>query len=58
MPLCEMSADEAYARMATHLSRCQENLEEYFELTLDIKRIVRYDSLYDLSRENALRTAH
>lgn len=58
MPRGEMSGDEVYARMATHLSRCQENLESYFELTLDIKRIVRYDSLYDLSRENALRTAH
>lgn len=58
LPREEMTADEVYAHMETHLSRCQASLEQYFELTLDIKRIVRYDSLYALSRENALRTAH
>ena len=44
--------------MITHLTRCQMILEEYFELTLNIKRVVPYDSLYALGRENALRTAH
>ena len=58
VPRGEMSVEEVYGCMAAHLERCQASLEEYFELTLDIKRIVRYDSLYALGRENALRTAH
>jgi len=58
VPREEMSEDEVYQQMSTHLIRCQASLEAYFELTLDIKRIVRYDSLYALGRENALRTAH
>jgi len=58
VPREEMSEEEVYSQMSTHLVRCQASLEEYFELTLDIKRIVRYESLYALGRENALRTAH
>ena len=58
VPREEMSEDEVYQQMSTHLIRCQASLGAYFELTLDIKRIVRYDSLYALGRENALRTAH
>ena len=34
------------------------SLEAYFELQLNIKRIVKYDSLYALGRENGLRIAH
>ena len=44
--------------MSTHLTRCQTSLDEFFELALSIKRIVPYESLYALGRENALRTAH
>ena len=44
--------------MMLHIRRCQEALEEYFELTLTVKRVVRYDNLYALGQENALRTAH
>ena len=44
--------------MMLHIDRCRDALDEYFELTLTIKRVVRYDSLYALGRENALRTAH
>ena len=58
VPREEMSEQEIYNQMTTHLARCQASLEEYFELTLDIKRVVRYDSLYALGRENLLRTAH
>lgn len=58
LPRGPMEAGEIYERMLMHLERCQENLEEYFELTLNIKRVVRYDDLYALGRENALRTAH
>lgn len=58
LPREEMSREEVGGQMALHLSRCQASLEEYFELTLDIKRIVSYDSLYAMNRENALRTAH
>ena len=58
LPREGMTADEVYAQMMVHLERCQEALAEYFELTLNIKRVVRYDSLYALGRENALRTAH
>ena len=58
LPCVEMTADEVYAQMMMHLEHCQEALSEYFELTLNIKRVVRYDSLYALGRENALRTAH
>ena len=58
VPREEMSEQEVYEQMNTHLSRCRASREEYFELTLDIKRVVRYDSLYALGRENLLRTAH
>ena len=58
VPREEMSEQEVYNQMAMHLSRCQASLAQYFELTLDIKRVVRYSSLYALGRENALRTAH
>ena len=58
MPREEMTKDEVYAQMVAHMARCQASLEQYFELTLTIKRIVLYDDLYALSRENALRTAH
>ena len=57
-PREEMSKEEAYDRMMAHLASCQANLEQYFELTLTIKRVVPYDNLYALSRENAARTAH
>lgn len=58
LPREEMSRQEVADQMKTHLDRCQASLEAYFELTLNIKRIVSYDSLYALGRENALRTAH
>ena len=58
LPRRDMTQDEVYTQMMTHLDRCQASLADYFELTLNIKRVVRYDSLYALSRENALRTAH
>ena len=58
LPREEMTKEEACAQMTAHLNRCQASLEAYFELTLDIKRIVGYDSLYALGRENSLRTAH
>ena len=57
-PREEMSKEEAYDRMMAHLASCQANLEQYFELTLTIKRVVPYDNLYALSWENAARTAH
>lgn len=58
IPRDQMTKQEACTRMHTHLKRCQASLEAYFELTLDIKRVVCYDSLYALARENSLRTAH
>ncbi|MBQ8618177.1 MAG: hypothetical protein IJ418_11820 [Clostridia bacterium] len=58
LPREEMTREEVDAQMAIHLERCRASLEAYFELTLDIKRIVSYDDLYALGRENALRTAH
>ncbi|MDO5299002.1 MAG: hypothetical protein Q4F18_06200 [Clostridia bacterium] len=58
LPRQDMSGDEVYDRMVMHLDRCQAALEEYFELTLNIKRVIRYDNLYELGKENALRTAH
>lgn len=58
LPREAMSAEEVVARMNAHLARCRGSLEQYFELTLDIKRVVGYDTLYALGRENALRTAH
>lgn len=58
LPREEMTREEIAAHMATHLERCRASLESYFELTLDIKRIVSYENLYALGRENALRTAH
>lgn len=58
LPREEMTSEEVVTQMNTHLMRCRSSLEQYFELTLDIKRVVRYDTLYALGRENALRTAH
>ena len=58
LPRENMTKDEVYEQMVAHMARCQASLEQYFELTLTIKRIVLYDDLYALSRENALRTAH
>ena len=58
VPRVPMTKDEVYARVAQHLEACQQSLEAYFELHLDIKRIIPYDSIYALGRENALRTAH
>ena len=58
VPREDMTQEEVYAQMQMHLSRCQASLESYFELSLDIKRIVGYESLYALGRENGLRNAH
>lgn len=58
LPREEMTREEAASQMSLHLERCRASLESYFELTLDIKRVVSYDSLYALGRENALRMAH
>ena len=58
LPQEEMTRAQVAEHMTMHLSRCQASLEAYFELALDIKRIVSYDDLYALGRENMLRTAH
>ena len=58
IPCAPMSGEEARQKMDEHLQNCRQTLSAYFELDVDIKRIVPYDSLYALSRENALRTAH
>lgn len=58
VPRVEMDQDELYGRMLMHLERCQRCLDEHFELKLDIRRVVRYDTLYALSKENRLRMAH
>lgn len=58
LPLTEMTAEEAHAKTQAHLEHCAQMLEQYFELTLTVKRIVQYDSLYALGEENAIRTAH
>lgn len=58
VPMRDMTGEEVYARMAAHLAACSEILSEYFELTIDVKRIVRYDNLYALGEENAVRVAH
>lgn len=58
LPKEEMTKEQIYRQMEVHLMRCRASLEAYFELKLDIKRIIGYDSLYALGKENALRTAH
>ena len=58
LPTREMTADEVNTRLKQHLTRCEGMLKEYFELTLDVKRIVSYADVYALGRENAMRTAH
>lgn len=58
MPRREMTVDEVHERILAQLERCKVCLEEHFELALNIKRVVRYDSLYALDEENAMRTAH
>ena len=58
LPREDMTEQQVTEHMKMHLSRCQASLEAYFELALDIKRDVSYDSLYALGRENALRMAH
>ena len=54
LPREEMSKEDVYDMMLAHLARCQTSLEQY----LSIKRVVPYDDLYALSRENAARIAH
>lgn len=58
VPRRDMTEEEVRTRVSQHLESCQKSLAAYFELSLDIKRIVSYSSVYALSRENALRTAH
>ncbi len=58
LPQEEMSKEEVYEQMMMHLERCQTSLDDYFELSLTIKRVVAYDSLYALGQENASRLAH
>ena len=58
LPRVPMTVQEVSDQMSSHLARCQTSLDEFFELSLSIKRIVPYESLYALGRENALRTAH
>ena len=58
LPRMDMSEEEVYTHMLTHLERCKASLEAYFELALNIKRVVHYDSLYAVGHENAVRTAH
>lgn len=58
LPRVPMTRSEVQEQVTLHLERCQASLSSYFELMLDIKRIVSYDSLYALSEENAMRTAH
>ena len=58
LPSRQMSGEEAHARVTQHLRRCAGMLQEYFELTLDVKRVVPYEDLYALGKENAVRTAH
>lgn len=58
VPRIPMTKEDVHTCVAQHLEACQKSLEAYFELSLDIKRIVPYESVYALSRENALRTAH
>ena len=58
VPLVPMTPQAAYDHVAQPLEACQRSLEAYFDLSLDIKRIVPYENVYALSHENALRTAH
>lgn len=58
LPREDMTREEVDQQMRTHLNRCQASLEAYFELTLDIKRVVSYENLYALGQENGLRLAH
>jgi len=44
--------------MVSHLEECRTNLEQYFELTMNIRRMHAYSSLYELALENLQRTAH
>ena len=58
VPRVPMEKEALREAVTQHLERCRESLEAYFELTLDVKRVVAYDSVYALGKENALRTAH
>lgn len=58
VPNAQMTEQEIKRIVEEHLERCRKSLDEYFELNLDIKRVVSYDSLYALARENLVRTAH
>ena len=58
LPREDVTLDELYARMEMHLAQCEQALDECFELTLQIKRIVRYENLYALGMENGARIAH
>ena len=58
VPRIDMTRTQLYEQMLMHLDRCERCLSENFELTLSVKRVVQYDDLYALSKENKLRMAH
>ena len=58
IPHKDISEKDVYAEMVSHLEECRTNLEQYFELTMNIRRMHAYSSLYELALENLQRTAH
>lgn len=58
IPTTDISEKDVYAEMVSHLENCRTNLEQYFELTMNIRRMNAYKSLYELALENLQRTAH
>ena len=58
VPRSPKNEDDVYASMLEHLHHCESNLENYFELSMNIRRVVSYGNLYALGEENARRNAH
>ena len=63
--ILQMARGAIQERVDYEISKIVENILDYNtepclerKLTLTIKRVVPYDDLYALSRENAARTAH
>lgn len=58
IPNNEMTTENSYTHLLTHIDHCQNYLEQFFELTLNIKRVLSYDNIFKLGIDNYERYAH
>ncbi len=52
VPKRDVNENDCYVHMMAYLATCRHHLEQYFELSLNIKQVVTYSSLYQLIDDN------